>query len=121
VKNSKNTDDQRHLNGNKNSVNPSAAAVEEKFRLIIEALATANGMSVSTFHAVFHEDLGLGKKSAGWMPKVCSDKQKWQSLKVCNKFVSANYILPLVMLDYIITMNKTMVCYRIPQTKKHSQ
>jgi AraC-like DNA-binding protein len=69
VKNSENTDDQRHLNGNKNSLNPSshflcAAAVEEKCRLIIEALATTNGMSVSTFHAVFHEDLGLEKKPA---------------------------------------------------------
>jgi hypothetical protein len=69
VKNGETTDDQRHLNGKKTVWTPAliasvAAAIEDDRRLSIEALATAHGTSVSTIHAVLHDDLGLEKKSA---------------------------------------------------------
>jgi hypothetical protein len=98
-----------------------AAAVEEDHRLCIEALATAHGTSVSTIHAVLHDNLGLEKKSARWVPKLLNDEQKQQRVEVCLEFVKAVHRHSLAMLDSIVTMDETMVCYHTPQSKKQSQ
>ncbi len=63
------TEDQRH-------------PVEEDRRICIEALATAQCMSVSTIHAVLHDDLGLEKKSARWVPKLLNVEQKQQCVEI---------------------------------------
>jgi histone-lysine N-methyltransferase SETMAR len=97
------------------------AAVEEDRRICIEALATAHGTSVSTIHAVLHDDLGLEKKSARWVPKLLNDEQKKQHVEVCSEFVKAVHRHSLAMLDSIVTMDETMVCYHMPQSKKQSQ
>ncbi len=55
---------------------PVAAAIEEDRRLSIKALATAHGKSGSTIRAMLHDDLGLEKKSARWVPKLLNDEQK---------------------------------------------
>jgi hypothetical protein len=78
-------------------------------------------MSVSAIHAVLHDDLGLEKKSARWVPKLLNDVQKQQHVKVCSEFVKAVHRHSLAMLDSIVTMDKTMVCYHTPQSKKQSQ
>jgi hypothetical protein len=69
VKKGETTEDQRHLNSKKTVRTPAlivsvTAAVEEDRRICIEALATAHGTSVSTIHAMLHDDLGFEKKSA---------------------------------------------------------
>jgi hypothetical protein len=81
VKNGETTDDQRHLNGKKTVwtlalVASVATTIDEDRQLSIKALATAHGMSISTIHAVLHEDLGLEKKSARWVPKLLNDIQE---------------------------------------------
>jgi hypothetical protein len=80
VKNGETTDDQHHLNGKKTPGPPAliaseAAAIEEDHRLSIEALATVHETLVSMIHTVLHEDLGLEKKSARWVPKLLNDNQ----------------------------------------------
>jgi hypothetical protein len=97
------------------------AAIEEKRRLSIEALATAHGTSVSMIHAMLQDDFGLEKKSARWVPKLLNDEQKQQHVEVCSEFVAAAYRHSLAMLDFIVTMDETMVCYHTPQMKKQSQ
>jgi hypothetical protein len=87
-----------------------AAAVEDDRRVCIEALATAHGTSVLTIHAVVHDDLGLEKKSARWVPKLLNDDQKQQRAEVCSEFVKEVQRYSLAMLDTIVTMDKTMVC-----------
>ncbi len=126
VKKGETTDDQRHLNSKKTVqtlalIASVAAAVEEDRRVCIEALATAHGMSVSTIHAVLHDDLGLEKKSARWVPKLLNDDQKQQHVKVCSEFIKAVHRHSLAMLDSIVTMDETMVCYHTPKSKKQSQ
>ncbi len=43
---------------------------EKDQQLSTEALATADGSSVSTIHAVLHQDSGLEQKFARWAPKL---------------------------------------------------
>jgi hypothetical protein len=126
VKKGETKEDQQHLNSKKTVRTPAliasvAAAVEEDRRICIEALATAHGTSVSTIHAVLHDDLGLEKKSARWVPTLLNDEQKPQRVEACSEFVKAVHCHSLAMLDLIVTMDETMLCYHTPQSKKQSQ
>jgi hypothetical protein len=42
-------------------------------------LATAHGVSYGTMHNILHQELGLVKKSARWVPKLLSEDQKGES------------------------------------------
>jgi hypothetical protein len=69
--------DQRNLNGKKTIRNAAlitsvAAAVEQDCHLSIKSFAVAHGIGVGTIHRILHEDLGLEKKSACWVPKLLS-------------------------------------------------
>jgi hypothetical protein len=80
VKNRETTDDQRYLDGKKTPgplalIASVAAAIEEDHQLSIKALATVHGTSVSMIHTVLHEDLGLEKKTARWVPKFLNEDQ----------------------------------------------
>jgi histone-lysine N-methyltransferase SETMAR len=94
VKEGKNTDDQRHLNGKKTKRTPAlitsvSAAVEEDRRQTITALATAFGVSTQVIFSILHDDLGLVKKSARWVPKLLSNEQKQELVRLCEEFISA--------------------------------
>jgi hypothetical protein len=93
VKNVKNTNDRRHLSSKKGP-DPSShvsvdAAVEEDCQLGVKALATVHWKSISTIHAILHEDLGLENKSARLVSKFFSDDQKQQRVEICTEFVAA--------------------------------
>jgi hypothetical protein len=68
-------------------------------------------------HGVLHDDLGLEKKSARWVPKLLNEKQKQQHVDVCSEFVEAAHHHSLNMLDSIVTMDEMTVCYHMPQMK----
>jgi histone-lysine N-methyltransferase SETMAR len=126
VKAGKNTEDQRHLSAKKtkrtvNLVAAVAAAVKEDARVSIQELASANGVSYGTIQTILHVDLGLSKKSARWVPKLLSDEQKEERVRTCTEFVAAVNRRSMAMLDNIVTMDETMVCYHTPQTKKQSK
>ncbi len=72
-------------------------------------------------HSVLHDNLGLEKKSARWVPRLLNDKQKQQRVEICSEFVEAVHHHSLNMLDSIVTMDKMTVCYHMPQMKKQSQ
>jgi histone-lysine N-methyltransferase SETMAR len=126
VKAGKNTEDQRHLSAKKtkrtvNLVASVAAAVKEDARVSIQELASANGVSYGTIQTILHDDLGLSKKSARWVPKLLSDDQKEERVRTSTEFVAAVNRRSMAMLDNIVTMDETMVCYHTPQTKKQSK
>jgi hypothetical protein len=54
------------------------------------------------------------------MSKLLSDHQKQQCVEICIEFVATIHNRSLAMLDSILTMDKTTVCYHTPQ-KKQSQ
>jgi len=59
-----------------------AAAVEADGRITVRQLTAANGVSNDTIFKVLHEDLGLSKKSARWVPKLLNQAQKEERVRV---------------------------------------
>ena len=94
VKDGENTDNQRKFNATKTKRTQSliasvAAAVEEDRRVSIEDLAGAHGVSYGTIFNIIHDDLGLVKKSARWVPKLLSREQMLERVRISTNFVAA--------------------------------
>jgi hypothetical protein len=126
VKAGESTADMRHLNPKKTVRTPEliasvAAAIEEDRCLSMEAIAAAHGVSEKTIFTILHQDLGLEKKSARWVPKLLSEEQKQERIRVCSDFIAAVHRRPKAMLDAIVTMDETMVSYHTSETKKQSK
>ena len=86
VKMGENTDDQRRFNAKKtvrtaDLVAAVAATVESDRRLLVLAIALAEGASEKTVHRILTDDLGLVKKSAHWVPKLLSPEQKEERVR----------------------------------------
>jgi hypothetical protein len=125
VKSGKTTEDQRSFNQKKTvqtaSLIASVATAVEDYRLLgVKYLAAVHGVSVYTIHSILHQDLGLEKKSARWVPKLLSDEQKEEQIRTCSSFIAAVQRRSMAMLDNIVTMDETMVCHHTPETKKQS-
>ncbi len=126
VKAGKNTDDLRHQNAKKtkrtaNIVAAVAADIKEDRRLSVKEIASSHNVSYGTMNKILLDDLGLVKKSARWVPKLLSDDQKKERVQTCTEFVAAVNRRSMAMLDRIVTMDKTMVSYHTPETKKASK
>lgn len=96
------------------------AAVQEDGRVTIRELAATFGVGVRIIHRILHEDLGLSKKSARWVPKLLNTDQKQERVRICQNFVTAIRRHKLD-LDNIVTMDETMVSQHTPETKKQSK
>jgi histone-lysine N-methyltransferase SETMAR len=68
--------------------------------------------------SILCDNLGLVKKSARWVPKLLSEEQKLERVRTCRDFVAAVQRRSMSMLEDIVTMDETMVCYHTPETKK---
>jgi hypothetical protein len=73
-------------------------------------------VSYGNMHNIHHDNLGLVKKSARWVPKLLSEDQKKEHVKMCKEFVSAVSSF-MEMLENIVTMDETMVSYHTPLSK----
>jgi hypothetical protein len=98
-----------------------AADVAEDRRVSVKVLASVHGVSVGTMFNILRDDLGLVKKSARWVPKLLSEEQKLERVRTCRDFVAAVQRHSMSMLEDIVTMDETMVCYHTPETKKQSK
>jgi rubrerythrin len=119
VKARKSTAEMRQLNPKKTLRTPEliasvAATIKEDHRLSMETIAAAHGVSEKTIFKILHQDLGLEKKSARWVPKLLSEDQKQERIWVCSEFIAAVHRRSKAMLDAIITMDETMVSYHTP-------
>jgi hypothetical protein len=126
VKASKSTEDQRKFSAKKTKKTAAiiaavAADLAEDRRVSVKDLASVHGVSVRTMFNILRDDLGLVKKSARWVPKLLSEEQKLERVRTCWDFVAAVQRRSMSMLDDIVTMDETMVCYYTPETKKNSR
>jgi histone-lysine N-methyltransferase SETMAR len=71
-------------------------------------------------HNILHQELGLVKKSARWVPKLLSEDHKKERVRICTEFVAAVHRRSMAMMDNIVMMDETMVSYHTPQTKRQS-
>lgn len=126
VKEGKDAQDQRGHNTSKRVrtgglVAAVAAAIAEDGRATVRELAQAHNTSFHTIHNILHDDLGLSKKSARWVPKLLSDAQKDERVRICQQLVAAVHRHSMAYLDSIVTMDETMVSLHTPETKKQSK
>jgi hypothetical protein len=126
VKAGKTTNDLRHLNAKKNKrtqdiIAAVAADVNSDRRVTCMDLTTSHGVSYGTMQNILHQELGLVKKSAQWVPKLLSEDQKKERVRICMEFFAAIHRRFMAMLDNIVTMDETMVSYHTPQTKRQSK
>jgi histone-lysine N-methyltransferase SETMAR len=98
-----------------------AADVSNDGRITVRELADTYGLSTQTVHKILHDDLGLSKKSARWVPKLLSKEQMEERVRISSTFVAAVHRHSLAWLDNIVTMDETMVSQHTPQTKKQSK
>ena len=68
-----------------------AAEIKKDGCITIRELDIAFGVSKDIIHKVLHEELGLSKKSARWVPKLFPQEQTQERVRVCRKFVAAVY------------------------------
>lgn len=126
VRDGKPTADQRHCNAKKTKRSPDvvaavAAAVKEDARRTVDQLALMVGVSHGTILNILHDDLGLVKKTARWVPKLLTAEQKKERVRVCNKLIAAVNRDSKAMLARVVTMDETMVSFHTPETKKQSK
>ena len=126
VKEGKNTDDQRRFNAKKTKRTPSlvaavAADVDDDRRICVRTLALAHGVTKDTIFHILHDDLGLVKKSARWVPKLLNDEQKQERVRTCTEFLAMVQRRSLAMLDNIVTMDESAVSFHTPETKQQSK
>jgi hypothetical protein len=95
------------------------ADIKEDRRLTCKELASSHGVSYGTMNKILHDDLGLVKKSARWVPNLLSEDQKKERVQTWTEFVAAIIRCSMAMLDNIVTMDKTMVSYHTPETKSN--
>jgi len=62
-----------------------------------------------------------GKMSARWILKLLNEEQTQERVRTCTNFMAKAQRNSMAMLDQIITMEKTMVSFHTPQTKKQSK
>ncbi len=98
-----------------------AADVEQDGRVTIRDLAMTYGVSNDTIHKVLHDNLGLSKKSARWVPKLLSKEQMEERVRVSRDFVAAVHRNGQSWLKTVLTMDKTLVSQHTPETKKQSK
>jgi hypothetical protein len=110
----KNTDDQCHLNPKKtvrmaNLIAYVAAAIDDDRQIDTRSLAATHGVCLRTIC-----------RRLCWVPKLVSQVQKEECLRISNNFVAAVERSGLSILDNIVTMDETMISYYTPETKRMS-
>jgi hypothetical protein len=90
------------------------AAIKEDCCLSMEMITAAHGVSEETIFNILHEDLGLEKKSARWVPKFLNDDKKWRGLSVLELHCTVHR-QSKSMLDCTVTRDVTMVWYHTPE------
>ena len=102
-------------------VNDIKEVVEADRRISVRKLASMFEVSKSTIHAILHDDLGLSKESARWVPKLLSDEQKAARVWSSQEFVRLVEEHGEEVLDRIVTMDKIMLSLFTPETKQASK
>jgi hypothetical protein len=122
VKAGKNTDDKRRFNAKKTTGTDDliaiiVAAIEDDRRVRVKSLAKAFDVSAGTIFNIIHEDLGLVKKSARWVPKLLSPDQMEQRVETSASFVQLMQEKGWGIFSRIVTMDESTVSMHTPETK----
>jgi histone-lysine N-methyltransferase SETMAR len=90
-------------------------------RITIKELALECDLSVGSIHNIIHNDLGLSKVTARWVPRLLSDDHKLKHLEMAKNFNESVLQLGKAFLESIVTMDESWVLYHTPETKQQSK
>ncbi len=126
VKAGKTTNVLRHKNPKKtkrtvNIVAAVTADIKEDRGLTCHEIASSQGVSYGTMNKILHDNLGLVKKLARWVPKPLSEDQKKERECELAQVIAAVNRCSMAMLDNIVMMEETMVSPHTPVMKKKSK
>ena len=96
------------------------ALLKEDRRYTLKHLALATGFSVWKMHQIVHEDLGMRKVCARWIPRLLTAKQKERRVEIAEDFIRKFEQQGDVFLNTIITVDETWVYYYEPESKTQS-
>ena len=94
--------------------------LDEDRRITLRALGERVGMSTATLHSIIHNDLEMSKVSACWVPKLLSEEQKRDRVKISKELLSM-YKTDKGFLDRIITGDESWFHYYEPESKSQSK
>lgn len=125
VKNGENMEDNRGKAINKfvrteEMINNVRRFIEEDRRVDVAHLASVFEVSTGTIFNILHDDLGLVKKSARWVPKLLSKEQK-DTRVACSRELKKMIEDDPSSLTRIVTMDETMVSLFTPERKEQSK
>jgi hypothetical protein len=85
------------------------AAIEEDCRVHVQSLAKAFDIAAGTILKIIHDNLGLAKKSAKWVPKPLSTDLMEKRLETSAAFIQLVQEKGPVILSRIVTMDESAV------------
>lgn len=94
--------------------------VEADRRLTVDTMASESELSVGTVHKILHEDLGLSKVSARWVPRLLTDEHKRQQVQMARDFKRLHFQQGEAFLQSIVTMDESWILYSTPEMKRQS-
>ncbi len=126
VKAGQDASDQRHSNPVKTVRTPDFIEavklfIEQDRRVTVQELKEHFSCSRGTIQNVLHNDLGLVKKSARWVPKLLSDGQKEERARLAADFKMKVEMNGQAWLKSIVTMDESAVALHTPETKEKSK
>ena len=126
IKEGKNIKKQRHTYAKKNNRTPSLITavivdIDKYRRICVRTLALAHGVNKDAIFHILHDNLGLVKKSARWVPKLLNDDQKQERVRTCTEFLAMVQRRSKAMLDNILTIDESAVSFHTPETKQQSK
>ena len=101
-------------------VNSVKALVAEDARITIWKIQDMLEISAGSIWKILHEDLGLSKKAAHWVPRILKDDQKEARVKSCQEFLPLFKDGKSPKFKNLVTGDETWFCNDDPETKIQS-
>ena len=94
------------------------ASMEEDQRLTVRELSSRHGLNVWVVQQILTNYLGLGKKSAFWVPKLLSPAQKTKRVHISDVILKLIQRHSMSILSNIVMMDESAVSFHIPVVEK---
>lgn len=88
-------------------------------RVTVRDLADMVGIPLTSVHAILTAELGMSRVVARWVPKLLSDAQQLERVRICRQLLHA-YRCDEHFLDRIVTGDESWFHYSEPESKRQS-
>lgn len=97
------------------------AMVNSDRRMTVRELALNLDTSTGTIEKVLHQDLGLSKRCARWVPRLLTNEHKAERIRCAELFLKTLRRESYAYLDKVVTTDETWISFTTPETKEQSR